>query len=158
MPKKIIVDHEECTGCLMCVQACSLVKTGSFNPASSRIRIVDWEARGVTVPVICQHCAEPICMPACPEEAISKDLQTGVVSIDPELCTNCTVCRRACPYAGPVFSAPEKKVLLCDYCGGTPTCVNVCPTEALHYQDYETGSPGQRLTAMEEVRNNLASA
>lgn len=152
MPKKIIVDHNKCTGCLMCGQACSLVKTQTFNPGAARIRIVDWEDSGVTNPIICQHCAEPVCLPACPEGAISIDSQTGIVHIDRELCVNCTVCRKVCPYAGPVFSPIEKQVLLCDHCGGEPTCVEVCPTGALQYLEYDIGETGQRLSAMEEIR------
>lgn len=155
MPKKIIIDHNRCTGCLMCAQACSLVKTGTSNPAAARIRIVDWEDTGVTVPIVCQHCAEPICLPACPEGAISKDLQTGIVSIDPDRCVSCTICRKVCPYAGPVYSVPEKQVILCDFCGGDPACVIVCPTEALLYEDYRTGAPGRRLEAMAEARDTV---
>ena len=155
MPKKIIVEHNKCTGCLICAQACSLVKTGTFNPTASRIRIVDWEDSGITVPVVCQHCAEPVCLPACLEEAIGKDPQTGIVSIDQDLCVTCAKCRNACPYGGPIFSAPEKRVRLCDHCDGEPACVIVCPTGALEYEEYETGTEGQRLAAMCEVRNTL---
>ena len=145
MSKKIIIDHNKCTGCYMCGQACSLIKTGTFNPAASRIRIVDWEDSGITVPVVCQHCAEPVCMPACPKGAIRKDAATGLVSIDEELCVNCRVCRSVCPYAGPVYSPNEKQVVLCDHCGGKPTCVGVCPTSALLYGD--VGLPGEKQTS-----------
>ena len=155
MPKEIIIDHNKCTGCFICGQACSLVKTGTFNPAAARIRIVDWEDSGVTNPIVCQHCTEPVCLPACPEGAIRQDPQTGVVSIDPELCINCTICRKVCPYAGPVFSPIEKQVVLCDHCGGEPTCVSVCPTGALQYVEYVLGDAKQRLSAMGEIRKAL---
>ena len=155
MPKKIIIDHTKCTGCMICAQACSLVKTGSFNPAASRIRVVDWEDTGVTVPIVCHHCAEPVCLPACPENAISKNAQTGLVRIDPETCVSCAECRKACPYAGPVYSMPEKQVLLCDHCDGEPTCVIVCPTGALTFGEYKTGEAGQRLIAMNEARSTI---
>jgi Fe-S-cluster-containing dehydrogenase component len=153
--KKIIIDHDKCTGCLMCGQACSLVKTGTFNPAAARIRIVDWEDSGVTNPLVCQHCAEPVCLPACPERAINQDLASGIVSINAELCVNCTVCRKVCPYAGPVFSPIESQVVLCDHCAGEPICVNVCPTGALQYLEYEPGETGKRLSAMGEIRNTV---
>jgi Fe-S-cluster-containing dehydrogenase component len=153
MQKKIIIDYDSCTGCLMCAQACSLVKTGTFNPAAARIRVVDWEDSGITNPVVCQHCIEPVCLPSCPEGAIGKDPQSGVVRIDPEICDNCSACRRVCPYAGPVFSPVEKQVVLCDHCGGEPTCVSVCPTGALKYMEYEPGETGERLSVMGAVRN-----
>lgn len=155
MQKKIVIDHDRCTGCMICSQACSLVKTGTINPASARIRIVDWEDTGVTVPVVCQHCAEPVCLPACPEGAISQDRETGVVRIDSKTCISCQECRKVCPFGGPVFSPFEKQVLLCDHCGGEPTCVIVCPTAALLYQEHETADGGQRLAGMSEARRTL---
>ena len=155
MPKKLIVDIAKCTGCLMCGQACSLVKTGSFNPAAARIRIVDWEDSGVTVPVVCQHCAEPVCLPACPVGAISKDTHTGIVSIDPAACTNCGTCRQVCPFGGPMFSPTEQRVVICDHCGGQPTCVDVCPTAALHYRECGIGDVDGRLTAMGAIRKTI---
>lgn len=155
MPKKIIIDHNKCTGCFICGQACSLIKTGACNPAASRIRIVDFEDTGVTVPVVCQHCVEPVCMFSCPEGAISRDTASGLVSIDAEACDNCSVCRRVCPYSGPVFSAPERQMVLCDHCGGEPTCVIVCPTGALTYGECNQDSQDQRLKAMTQIRETV---
>ena len=54
----------------MCGQACSLVKSRTFNPAAARIRIIDNEDSGVTVAVVCQQCAEPVCLPVCPTGAL----------------------------------------------------------------------------------------
>jgi anaerobic carbon-monoxide dehydrogenase iron sulfur subunit len=155
MSKKIIVDPDKCTGCLMCGQACSLQKTGYFNPSAARIRVVDWEDTGSCVPVVCQHCAEPVCLAACPVGAISQDPQTGIVGIDTDTCTNCSTCRQVCPFAGPLFSPTEKRVVLCDHCGGQPACVGVCPTEALQYGECRIGHADQRLAAMGEIRKTL---
>jgi Fe-S-cluster-containing dehydrogenase component len=154
MPKKIIIDHDRCTGCCICAQVCSLVKTGTFNPAAARIRIVDREDTGVTVPVVCQHCAEPVCLPSCPEDAIRRIAETGVVSIDPDLCVSCTVCRQVCPYGGPVYSSPEKQVVLCDHCGGDPACVSACPTDALSYEECAADAV-KRLAGLGEIRKTL---
>ena len=155
MHKKIIVDQTKCTGCMMCAQVCSLVKTGTFNPPASRIRVIDFESSGVTIPILCQHCARPACLPACPVNAISKEPQTGVVGIDPEICVNCPACRFACPYAGPVYSAPEKQVCMCDMCGGTPSCVDACPTGALTIAEHAADDQEPRLTAMSEAKKAL---
>lgn len=154
MTKRIVIHVDQCTGCLMCAQACSLAKTGTINPAAARIRVVDWEDSGVTVPIVCQHCAEPVCLPACPAGAIGRDPASGTVRIDPELCTNCSTCRKVCPYAGPVWSPPEKQVVLCDLCDGAPQCVSACPTAALEYRDCAAGDAG-RLAAMGAIRQTL---
>lgn len=155
MRKKIIIDHNKCTGCFICGETCSLIKTGRINPAGSRIRVIDWEDTGVTVPILCQHCEEPVCLPACPEGAISKDPDTGIVSIDPDRCVSCTVCRNVCPYAGPAYSAPEKRVVLCDQCGGEPSCVIVCPTGALSYEEHQESDQAKRLQSIRAVRENI---
>ncbi len=137
---------------MMCVQACSLEKTCAFNPAASRIRIIDWEKSGETMPILCQHCVEPVCLPACPEAAISRDPQTGVIRIDPDLCISCKTCRSVCPYAGPVYSATEKQVVLCDLCDGEPACVGICPTDALRFA---ACTPAESAAAMAEARKHL---
>ena len=139
----------------MCAQACSLVKIGAFAPSASRIRTVDWEDSGATVPIVCQHCVEPVCQPACPEGAISTDARSGMVSINQDLCINCNVCRNVCPYAGPVYSSTEKQVKLCDFCGGEPACVIVCPTDALRYGNITGSAAANRLTHLGEVRKTV---
>jgi NADPH-dependent glutamate synthase beta subunit-like oxidoreductase len=62
-------------------------------------------------PLFCHHCKEPDCALACPEDAITKDPQTGVVLHDTEKCTGCNAvpnksgaekqqtspCRAECP-------------------------------------------------------------
>ena len=40
-------------------------------------------------PLFCHHCEDPPCATACPEDAISKDPETGVVLHDPDKCTGC---------------------------------------------------------------------
>jgi NADPH-dependent glutamate synthase beta subunit-like oxidoreductase len=40
-------------------------------------------------PLFCHHCTEPDCALACPEDAITKDPETGVVLHDTEKCTGC---------------------------------------------------------------------
>jgi len=67
----------------------------------------------------CQHCLQPGCSDACPEGAISKDPETGVVRIDEEKCTGCQA------EAG---SYPAEKVK-------TAPCTATCPAH-LNVQGY----------------------
>ncbi len=103
MGKRILVEPDLCTGCMICAQVCSLTKTRTCNPARARVRIVDCERTGVTVPVVCQDCAEPVCLFCCPPAAIRQDPASGLVSIDRESCTNCRICMRVCPFGGPTL-------------------------------------------------------
>jgi NADPH-dependent glutamate synthase beta subunit-like oxidoreductase len=41
------------------------------------------------MPLFCHHCEDPPCAIACPEDAITKDPQTGVVLHDKDKCTGC---------------------------------------------------------------------
>ena len=116
-------------------RSAQLAKTSTCNPARARVRIVDDERTGVTVPMVCHDCAEPVCLACCPEGAIGKDAATGVVTVDIELCTNCRTCLEVCPYGAPVMDPVERQVHLCDHCDGEPACVAVCPTGALTYAE-----------------------
>lgn len=55
----IFVDYDKCVGCELCVMRCSLEKTGTCNPAWSRIHVLKQEEEGITMPVLCRHCEEP---------------------------------------------------------------------------------------------------
>jgi anaerobic carbon-monoxide dehydrogenase iron sulfur subunit len=135
----LIIDYEKCIGCELCVIRCSLVKTGTINPAYSRIRIARAEEEGIMLPVVCRHCEEPLCLPSCPiENCITVDAATGWVRFDEVTCIGCRKCVRACPYGGPMRIPCQHKKLknikvICDLCGGQPACVTVCPTGTLQY-------------------------
>jgi anaerobic dimethyl sulfoxide reductase subunit B (iron-sulfur subunit) len=77
----------------------------------------------------------------CPEEAISKDPENGVVIIDTKKCIGCKSCIAACPYTVPQFIEAESIVDKCDFCsdllakGENPVCIDSCPQFALEYGD-----------------------
>ncbi|MDF1552678.1 MAG: 4Fe-4S dicluster domain-containing protein [Deferrisomatales bacterium] len=133
MNKTIMVDQEKCTGCRLCEMVCSVNKEGAANPARSRIKVIKWETEGFYLPMFCQHCDEPVCETVCPVNGVSRDCDTGRVSIDQELCIGCRSCVSACPMGGVGFDSKEGEVLRCDQCGGDPTCVKFCETKALQY-------------------------
>jgi Fe-S-cluster-containing dehydrogenase component len=151
----LVVDPDLCTGCLLCAQVCSLNKTGTCNPARARLRIVDWESTGETVPMVCHDCAEPVCVPCCPEGAINKDSVTGMVTIDTESCTNCRLCLEICPYGAPFMDPVDRQVYLCDHCDGQPACVAVCPTGALVYCEPDGASGEVRQRGLGAARRSL---
>ena len=130
------VDIEKCVGCRTCEVVCSLKNTGTSNPTRSRIRVVRYEKLGEFhnyIPMVCQQCSTPLCMEACPVNAISQNTETGALVVDSETCVGCRVCGMICPIGGinvdPVSNIANK----CDLCGGDPECVNFCDPEALTY-------------------------
>ncbi len=96
--------------------------------------------RQVTLPMMCQHCANPPCVDVCPTTASFKR-PDGIVLVDRHLCIGCRYCMMACPYKarsfvfhaveGQMYHAPRGKgtVEACTLCvhridaGRDPVCV-----------------------------------
>lgn len=134
----VAINFRLCTGCRLCEIACSLVKTGTIYPATSRIRVYQFDPGPIDVPVVCSQCSDHPCLAACPPKisAISLDALTGAIKIDEAKCVGikCSHCQKACPQEVAItFHPTTKKALVCDLCGGDPECVKVCPTGALSF-------------------------
>lgn len=155
MKRILFIDYAECTGCRMCVMACSLEKTGTFNPARSRINVVRWEKEGIMVPIVCSQCEDPICIPCCPVDAISKNEMSGTVTIDAQVCIGCKVCIMVCPFGSIAMDPVEEKIIKCDLCNGYPKCVNVCETGAIQYIGYNKGIATRRRGALNKITKSL---
>ena len=162
---------DECIGCKVCVAACKDVHA---LPVGYKLRkVVTGEAgtwvrdanTGLLQPVdvfsysvsyACMHCSKPACMEKCPKRAISKDVTTGIVSIDQELCIGCGSCVRACPWEAPVlvpridgtFSSRK-----CDLChdllakGEEPACVAACLMRCLKLEEFPDAPSGSAADA-----------
>jgi len=148
--KTFFIRSEFCSGCGICQLACSLVKEKEVNPAMSRVVIERQVLDGLMVPHICVNCKKPACIDACKRKAITKDPETGWVTIDRDRCNNCALCVGACPYNA-IVVAPDKQVLLCDVCGGSPKCAEMCPTGALQFADRSEGIVGKTDTAAIDI-------
>ena len=104
-----------------------------------------------SVSVSCLHCAEPACMEVCPEGAITKRPEDGIVLVDGGKCTGCRTCQLLCSFRfQQAYSNSDGAIrinkfeplclnvpVLCEHCVN-PECVAACPTEALR-KDSETG-------------------
>src|SRR5437867_11886662 len=64
--KVLKITPEKCTGCLRCELACWYMKTGTFQPAKSVIRVSPFEGHTSYAPYTCTKCAAGWCMTACP--------------------------------------------------------------------------------------------
>jgi Fe-S-cluster-containing hydrogenase component 2 len=58
---------------------------------------------------------------------------TNARVVDPEKCTGCKMCQRACPWEMMSFDADSQKATKCFLCDGKPKCVEACPAEAISY-------------------------
>jgi len=77
--------EEDCSGCHSCEVACKQEHGLGVGPRVVRVL----EKAPNFKPLFCHHCKEPDCALACPEDAITKDPETGIVLHDTEKCTGC---------------------------------------------------------------------
>lgn len=129
-----MISPEKCIGCRSCELACSFGKIGQFNPKQSAVSVISFDDAAVSVPVMCMQCEEPTCVKVCPNNAISRD-ENGAVSINEEKCMVCKLCASACLLGNITFNSIGRKMLKCDLCGGTPGCVDICPSGAIEYKE-----------------------
>ena len=132
----VVADPDKCVGCGICELACSIEKSGVFNPLKSRIRIVRIKEY-VNMSVSCRLCYKAPCVSACPRDALTQDEETGVIIVDADKCNGCGWCIEACDFGAMILDPEEKIPIVCDVCqdrrekGLPPACVEWCPEEAL---------------------------
>lgn len=167
------IDTVRCFGCHACAAACKVANNMPAGMAYNRVLTVGGETidtAGGTfpncelsfLPFQCQHCEEPACLAVCPTGATTKDPETGIVSVDPDLCIGCESCIKACPYEGvrTLVKSPEYyldvvvgeydapphtpgTVEKCTFCknlidrGEVPACMDLCPGRARYWGDLD---------------------
>jgi polysulfide reductase chain B len=93
--------------------------------------------------VPCQHCKKAPCIKACPNKAIYKDEQTGIVRIDRVKCTGEKECIEACPWDVIQFDESGGFAHKCNLCyetvvfGGAPACAEACMTDAILFGEVD---------------------
>jgi benzoyl-CoA reductase subunit BamC len=135
--KEIKVDLDKCIGCRACEVACSAYhanpKYSSINPARSRIRVVIDELNDCYVPIRAGDYT--------PAECTGRHSYT----INGKQYRQCSFCGVSCP-SRDLFKEPDSGLpLKCDMCEDdppidVPMCVQVCPHDALTYEEKEEES------------------
>ena len=148
----LLIDVRNCPdGCNACVTGCQ--EEHGWAPEDGSTTDVQW-IRAVTVkdkksgtsksvPVMCQHCANPPCVDVCPTGASFKRAD-GIVLVDKHRCIGCRYCMVACPYDArsfvheqvtdqkPYSPRGQGAVESCTMCvhrvdsGRIPACVEAC--------------------------------
>lgn len=151
----MVIDVRRCSGC----QACSIACKSEFDVPIGGVRSwVEHHEAGAfprmerrMLPRLCNHCAEPPCVEACPEEGVTyKREKDGIVVVDETKCIGCAKCVEACPYdarfmnpfkGDPELTQGNGAADKCDFClhritqGVAPSCVNTCPGRARIFGD-----------------------
>ncbi|MFW9846046.1 MAG: 4Fe-4S dicluster domain-containing protein [Candidatus Thorarchaeota archaeon] len=124
--KFVFGDPHICTGCMICVNVCSMKYSKVIGPQWSRTRSVRIEP-GLDFPLFCRNCEDAPCMAACPNEAISRTSK-GVVIVNNKKCTGTGECVDACPYYAIRLHPDSGKAIKCIQCDA---CVDRCPVSAI---------------------------
>ncbi len=140
------IDTDRCVQCHACEIACKSWNGVELGVQWRRV-VDDWEGRfpdvrNRTISYSCMHCAKPACASVCPEKAISKRAEDGIVLVDPGKCIGCRACLKACPFHVPQYGQ-NGVMQKCNLClervvqGKPPSCVATCPGEALKFGTLE---------------------
>lgn len=158
--RRLLVEPEKCTGCRTCELFCSLKNQGEVNPARARIHVVRSQKDNiiVTIPVVCQQCDDPLCMAMCPAGALSRNLETYAVVVDPDKCLGCRTCVEVCPFGAPSVDPRTGKSDKCDLCDGDPTCVKYCSQDAIKFVSAEEESMTRKRDMAEKYVEHLRTA
>jgi len=143
---------DRCTQCFGCEVACKSWRDVGLGVRWRRVHKI-WtgrypEVKLASVSVSCMHCTDPVCVKACPVQAIQKRVQDGIVVADRNKCIGCKACSKECPFGAPQFGT-DGKMQKCDMCvhevdlgKESPPCVETCPTKALQLSKLETKEKG----------------
>ena len=140
----MVFDQNKCVGCGECMIACN--ETNKLPKGRSRLLM---QLNGVKpdgsnkkdrhyTRVSCQQCEEAPCIRVCPTGAAHRDKETGIVTVDADLCIGCKYCYQACPFGVPTYSSAAMDKCDCCTLGGTrpgnaPRCAEACKFGALHF-------------------------
>ena len=150
----MLVDAARCArDCDACVRACD--DEHGLEPVHGPATDPRWihkvtlrdraTGRISTLPLMCQHCADPPCVDVCPTGASFRRAD-GIVLVDKHTCIGCRYCVMACPFQARAFVheavenprpwSPRGKgtVESCNLCvhridagdGRAPACVEAC--------------------------------
>ena len=130
--KRIFLDVDRCIGCRSCEVAC-------FYGHGLQQNLTHAVAEEIAqFPYHCRHCEDPVCIAACPRDAIERR-EDGVIYRSKFKCIGCMSCALACPFAAINEKLVQQIVSKCDLCvarleeGEEPACVSTCPSGALQF-------------------------
>ena len=112
-----LVKRRDCPpDCHACEDACA-ARAGA---SGSVIRADDVHKVARSKNITCYQCAQPMCMDACPSDAIVKSEEDGIVRVITENCIGCGSCVEACAYGNMFLDEDIQTAFKCEMCNGDP--------------------------------------
>ena len=150
-----LIDNRKCIGCHACTVACKSEHEVPIGVNRTWVKYVEMGAypdtRRLFSVLRCNHCEVAPCIEICPTSALyTRD--NGIVDFDTQRCIACKSCMQACPYDA-LYIDPDARVAeKCNFCahrieiGLEPSCVVVCPEEAIVFGDL--GSDNSKISQL----------
>ena len=155
---------EKCLQCFGCEVACKSWRDAESGVRWRRVYNI-WlgrypEVKNASASIACMHCVDPVCVKACPVDAIKKRGEDGIVVVDRSKCTGCKTCLKECPFGAPQFGA-DGRMQKCDMCINevdlskeSPPCIETCPTKALQFGKMNTK---EKITIEQDIQKLISS-
>jgi len=156
-----VIDQDRCIGCHACTVACKeehnvpigvfrtwvkYIEKGSFPDTSRHFGVLR-----------CNHCDNAPCIEICPTTALFRR-PDGIVDFDASRCIGCKSCMQACPYDALYIDPETNTAAKCNFCAHRielnlePSCVIVCPTQAIIAGDLDDpSSKASRIVATQKT-------
>lgn len=152
-----VIDQTRCIGCHACTTACKSENEVPVSVTRTYVKSVDIgifpQARRAFQVTRCNQCDDAPCVTACPTSAMFRRAD-GIVDFDKSACIGCKACIAACPYDAIFINPEDHSAEKCNFCahrldvGLEPSCVVVCPTEAIIVGDLH--DPNSRVAQIIE--------
>lgn len=156
------VDLRKCIGCQACTVGCVMENAVPEDNFRTVVSTYEVHRNGVSdtymLPRLCNHCAEPPCVPVCPVGATFQ-MEGGAVVVDASRCVGCGYCVQACPYDARFINPRTQTADKCTFCmhrveaGLLPACVETCVGGARVFGDLnDPDSAVSRIVNSEPVK------
>ena len=141
-----VIDNRKCIGCHACTVACKSEHDVPIGVNRTWVKYIEKgsfpNTRRTFTVLRCNHCEDAPCVKICPVGALFNRAD-GIVDFNNERCIGCKSCIQSCPYDAIYIDPETLTAAKCNYCahrvdlGLKPSCVNVCPEQAIISGDME---------------------